>query len=525
MMIQKPVQRRVLVSSLVVGIALVAHGAHAAPLPVPDRGGVPESKLFDYGVMGPPATPAIVAAANRAVKLPTLDRPVAPTWDSLEQHYRVPSWFRDVKFALWMHWGLYAVPAHQDEWYEKHMYEDAAAWHVEHFGPHERFGYKDFIPMFRAEKFDADAWAALFKASGARLVMPTAQHHDNFALWDSRLTPYNARAMGPKRDLIGELEAAVRKQGMKFGLSNHGIENFTFINPAARIEADLAAKKADLYDPAWARFYSVADRSDAAMTRFLGDWVDRNVELIDRYRPDFLWFDNGVNLRVLDPLKLRVAAHYYDRAKQWGKEVTIGSKFVAFAPSNDDRNQVGSVLDFEQYGPRTPTGIRPGAWLQSDTISPTSWGYTEGMKLVPLPTLVTRLADVASKGGTYLLNISPKADGTIPDDQRATLLGIGRWLAANGESIYGTHPWRQFGDGSWRYTSAGKAVYAIGMPGQGTVHLPALGKQAGVVSAVTRLGQPAALRFTQDDDGLTVEGVAADPDGLPVALKITGPGQ
>jgi alpha-L-fucosidase len=499
-----------------------ASAAHAVPLALPDRGGVPDSKLFDYGVMGPPATPAIVAAASKAVTLPMASQPVAPTWASLGQHYRVPAWFNEAKFGLWMHWGLYAVPAYQNEWYEKHMYESAAAWHAARFGPQARFGYKDFIPKFKAENFDADAWARLFKASGARLVMPTAQHHDNFALWDSKLTRYNAKAMGPKRDLIGELAAAVRKQGMKFGVSNHGIENFTFINPSAQLEAELATSKADLYDPLWADFYMVADRSDAAMTRFLTDWVHRNVELIDKYQPDFLWFDNGVNLRVLDPLKLRIAAHYYNQARQWGKEVTISAKFVAFAPSNDDREQIANVLDFESYGPRTPADIRPGAWVQSDTISPTSWGYSTGMQLVPLSTLIARLVDTVSKGGAYLLNISPKADGSIPEDQQHTLLGIGHWLVANGEGIYGTRPWRQFGEGGWRFTRKGDALYAIGTPTSASMHLAALGSTAGRITKIEQLGRPQPLPFSQDGNGLTVEGLVAPADGLPITLKVVG---
>jgi alpha-L-fucosidase len=200
--------------------------------------------------------------------------------------------------------------------------------------------------------------------------------------------------------------------------------------------------------------------------------------------------------------------------------VTLGSKFVAFAPSNDDREQIGSVLDFEGYGAHSPADIRRGQWLQSDTISPTSWGYTSDMKLVPLQTLIARLVDTVSKGGTYLLNISPKADGTIPDDQRATLLRIGQWLAVNGESIYGSEPWHRFGEGSWRYTSANGAVFAIGTPAQGKVRLAALDTRMGVVSAITQLGQPAPLHFTQDDKGLSVEGIVADPDGLPVTLKL-----
>lgn len=507
---------------LAAAAALGGPPAQAAPLPLPDRGGVPDSRLYDYGVMGPPATPAIVAAASAAVSMPMLAEPVAPAWRSIEQHYRVPSWFNDVKFAIWMHWGLYAVPAYGSEWYEKAMYESHSAWHAAHFGPQARFGYKDFIPMFKAEKFDAAAWAALFKQSGARLVMPTAQHHDNFAMWDSKLTPYNAKAMGPRRDLVGELAAAVRKQGMKFGLSNHGVENFTFINPAPQLEAELAANQADLYDPAWAGFYNVADRSDAAMARFLADWVQRNVELIDRYQPDFLWFDNGANLRVLDPLKLRVAAHYYNRAAQWGKQVTLSAKYVAFAPSNDDSKQIGNVLDFENFGPRSPADIRPGAWMVSDTIGRQSWGYTEGLQLAPVRQLLARLADTASKGGMFLLNISPKADGTIPSDQQQALLGIGRWLALHGEAIYGTQPWRRYGEGEWRFTRKAGAVYAIGAAPRGSVSLSSFGSAAGTVTRVEQLGRAASLPFAQDVDGLAVRGVNAGEAGLPVVLKLHG---
>jgi lysophospholipase L1-like esterase len=171
--------------------------------------------------------------------------PFEPTWESIQANYKVPRWFRDGKFGIFLHWGLYAVPAHQSEWYVQHMYgnPEIISWHKEHFGPQDKFGYKDFIPLFTCGKYDPDAWAELFRKAGARYVVPTAEHHDGFAMWDSALTKWNAKQMGPKRDLIGDLATAVRKQGLKFGVSNHRMEHFTFIRPPA---ADL---KTDVYAP------------------------------------------------------------------------------------------------------------------------------------------------------------------------------------------------------------------------------------------------------------------------------------
>jgi alpha-L-fucosidase len=222
----------------------LAQPSASAGNPMADGGNAPTG--YD---MAPETTLAVVQAAVAALPPKLPPGPFQPTWESLAAHYRVPAWFNDAKFGLFMHWGLYAVPAHHNEWYEKHMYASMSAWHREHFGPQDKFGYKDFIPLFTADKFDPAAWAALFRKSGARFVIPTAQHHDNFALWDSAVTPFNAKRMGPHRDLIGELAQAVRAEGLKFGVSNHGIENFQFINPTPALAAELKAKHADLYDP------------------------------------------------------------------------------------------------------------------------------------------------------------------------------------------------------------------------------------------------------------------------------------
>jgi alpha-L-fucosidase len=488
----------------------------------PDRMGVANTGPYDYGVMGPAATPAIVEAADRAITKPIPPGPFVPTWASLAQNYRTPSWFEDAKFGIFMHWGIFSAAAHHNEWYEKHMYNADAQWHAEHFGPQEKFGYKDLIPLFTAAKWDPDAWAALFARAGARVVVEMGEHHDNFALWDSDLTPFNAKKMGPHRDLVGDLAAAVRRQGLKVAISNHGVEHFTFITPTHEIRQRLEAAHADLFDPAWAAFYNVADRSDAAMTSFLTDWANRNFELIDKYRPDMLWFDNGANLRVLDPLKLRIAAYYYNRARQWNKEVSLGTKFNAYAPSNDDTKQIGSILDFEKVSARSPAGIRPGPWMVDDTIG-NSWGYIDGLRIASAETIVARLIDTVSKGGFYMLNISPMADGTIPQDQQDVLMKIGAWLSANGEAIYGTRPWKQFtepGTPAWRFTTKGDTLYAIATVWPGTEAL--LASVTGKIDEITLLGNPTPLEFTQNAQGLKIKLPATHSENLAWAFRITG---
>ena len=229
--------------------------------------------------MAPDTKLEVVQAAADMIPITIPPGPFQPNWDSLRQHYVTPKWFTDAKFGIFLHWGLYSVPAYGGggaaEWYETHLYAGGKAtqWHIGKFGALDKFGYKDFIPLFTAEKFDPDAWATLFKKSGAKYILPSAQHHDNFSLWDSRVNPWNAMKMGPKRDLIGDLAKAVRAQGLKFGISNHGIEAFQFVKPNPAIAAELKENKADLYDPQWADFYHVADRSDNACKKFLIDWA------------------------------------------------------------------------------------------------------------------------------------------------------------------------------------------------------------------------------------------------------------
>jgi len=486
--------------------------------------------------MAPETTLAVVEAANAMIPTPNPPGPFQPTWDSIKANYQVPQWFIGAKFGLFMHWGLYSVPAHRNEWYEKHMYTDGpdGQWHVEHYGSQDQFGYKDFIPLFTVSNWDPNAWAILFKKSGARFVIPTAEHHENFALWDSHATPFNAVNMGPHRDLIGELAKAVRKQGLKFGVSNHGIENFQFINPPDDMAAKMKAEHADLYDPKWVDFYNVADRSDAACERFLTNWFARNVELIDKYHPDMLWFDNGVDQRYLDPLKLRIAAYYYNRAKEWGKQVSLSTKKAAYAPSNDNTETIGSIIDFEKISVRFPSGIRSGVWQVDQPIGST-WGYTSDEQFSGPGTIINDLADTVSKNGTLLLNLSPRADGTFPQEEQDTLFGVGQWLDVNGEAIYGTHNWIKFSEGGGRgqpglnirFTVKGNALYAIilgNWPGAEAVitSLATTNSPPGKIKAVTMLGSKGDLQFTQDDSGLKVKLPVAAPCQYAYVLKITG---
>jgi alpha-L-fucosidase len=490
-----------------------------------------------FGIVSILTTTAAEIPATMATGDAAKPGPVAETWDSIRANYVTPEWFRDAKFGIFMHWGIYSVPAHGSEWYVRYMYGGNPAflrWHTEHYGPPDKFGYKDFIPFFTAAKWNPDEWAALFKQAGAKYVVPSAEHHDGFSLWDSAINRYNAKNMGPKRDLIGDLGKAVRAQGLKFGMSNHSINHFDFIP---------LLPHSDQSDPAWAEFYSV-DRSPEARQRFNERWVEKNFELIDKYQPDILWFD-GIGRAASDSMKLRVAAHYLNRAAAWGKQVTLSAKYTDY-PS-------GAVLDYERQGRIHPRGLKPFAWEVDEPIG-NKFAYVTEIQYKPAALLVRRLVDCVSMNGNYLLNISPRADGTIPEPQQERLLAMGRWLRINGEAIYGSRPWTRYGEGPYfdspepewrppgpddppnesftgreiRFTTQGDTLYALVMdwPGDravvtalaaGAPYLP-----AGKIETVELLGHSGTLEFAQDSEGLKVKMPGEKPCDFVYTLKITG---
>ncbi|MEZ4663456.1 MAG: alpha-L-fucosidase [Caldilineaceae bacterium] len=358
--------------------------------------------------------------------------PFAASWDALEA-YTFPQWYMDGKFGIFIHWGPYCVPAFGNEWYPRHMYVQGSKEYEHHlatYGPHDKFGYKDFIPQFKAEKFDAQAWAALFKEAGATFVVPVAEHHDGFQMYASELSRWNAAQMGPMRDIVGELAEAVRTAGMVFGVSSHRAEHWWYMNGGMHFPSDVQ-------DPAYADFYGPAKGRgrpyeqyfvNAPDQAYLEDWLLRTCELIDKYQPQLIWFDWWIQNMAFKPYLKQMAAYYYNAGAMWGKEVAINHKFDAFPAGV-------TVFDIERGQVRSTHGL---FWQNDTSVSKNSWGYIDGHDYKAANDIIGDLIDVVSKNGALLLNIGPRADGTIPDAEQEMLREIGRWLAVNGEGIYGT---------------------------------------------------------------------------------------
>jgi alpha-L-fucosidase len=446
----------------------------------------------------------------------------------------VPDWYRDGKFGIFIHWGVYSVPAFGNEWYPRNMYVQGSpefAHHVATYGPQSRFGYKDFIPRFTAERFDPVGWANLFQQAGARFVVPVAEHHDGFAMYDSAFSEWTATKRGPKRDIVGELEQAVRARGMVFGVSSHRAEHWWFMDEGRKFDSDVN-------DPRYQDFYGPAEPRDSQPSpAYLDNWLARCLELVDTYRPRLFWFDWWIEQPWFEPYLRRFAAHYYNRGQEWGQGVAINYKHHAFPDGT-------AVLDVERG---QLTDIRPDFWQTDTSVAKTSWGYVENHDYKTATSIVHDLCDIVSKNGALLLNVGPRPDGTIPEPEVAILREIGDWLAVNGEAIYGTRPWKVFGEGPTevvggsfndtkrsaftsadvRFTAKRDVVYAIvlGAP-RGEVTIQSFSSNLRLynrrVDRVRLLGSNESLAFQRDAAGLRVSLPPEFPSAHAVGLAIDG---
>ncbi|MFE8949432.1 alpha-L-fucosidase [Streptomyces sp. NPDC007856] len=362
-----------------------------------------------------------------------------PAWPSVDQHPPAPEWFQDAKFGVYFHWGVFSVPAYGNEWYPRRMYISGDAvnqHHIATYGdpsvwPYHNFinGAKDlagnfvqFAPKLKSAggNFDPDAWAQLFNDAGARFAGPVAEHHDGFSMWNSQVNEWNSAAKGPKLNLLQLFATAIRAKGLKLLVAMHHAYNFNGYYDHVPAQSD----------PSLQKLYGQLGRTQENQL-----WYDKLKEVIDLAQPDILWQDFDLSA-VDETQRLNFLSYYYNQANAWGREVVATYK--------DGLDSKGEVFDYERGG---PADLTAPYWLTDDSISSSSWCYTQGIGYYSTQQMLHSLIDRVSKNGNMLLNIAPMADGTIPQGQKDILLGIGDYLKRFGESIYSTRPWTAYGEG------------------------------------------------------------------------------
>jgi alpha-L-fucosidase len=470
------------------------------------------------------------------------------TWESLGQ-YRCPDWFRDAKLGIFLHWGPTSVPA-VDGWYGRNMYiqgHPAYEYHVKTFGHPSKFGYKDIIPLWKAEKFDPDQLVRVFKQAGAGYVVPVAVHHDNFDLWDSKYTRWNSVRMGPKKDIVGLWRKAVLANGLKFGVSSHMDRTLSWFNTSKGSDktGPLAGVPYDGADPRYADLYGEKNGEGMdwpylpknAPASWRQTWLLRTTDLIDKYHPDLLYFDGGIP--YVD-VGLGLVAHFYNENQKWNNghlEAVLNLKKTKVSGAYREGM---CVQDLERS---KLEGIKPEPW-QTDTSINGPWFYERGGRYVTPNDVIDMLADIVSKNGNLLLNIPLMVDGTLDTESEKILTEMGKWMDVNGEAIHGTRPWLTYGEGptsvkdeyseevkeaftsrDFRFTTKPGAIYVIGLdwPAEGRTVLVrslAAGQAPDKIDSVRLLGFGAPLKWERTAEGLKVVLPEKKPCEYAYVLKI-----
>lgn len=474
------------------------------------------------------------------------------TWKSLCNH-PVPEWFRDAKFGIYTHWGPYTVPGYGGDsealcgkgrsgyngaWYPQRMYDPTCACGIHHaktYGDPAAFGYKDLIPLFTGENFDPAEWVDLFKDAGARFVGPTAQLHDGFAMWDSKVNRWNSKVMGPKRDVTGEFGAAARQAGLKFVTTFHHAYQWFFFQLARGNGYDLDDPQ---YEDLYIRTHAAGEMPDKA---YHDRWRDQILEVLNQYSPDLIWFDFCLKF-IRDDYKREMLAHYYNSAGSKHQDVGVAFKNNDLPPGAGIFDlEVGKMDDLCQFAWLTDTSI--------DCVPNGTWAYSRSAAFKSPERIIHNLVDIVSKNGQLLLNVGPRADGTIPEGAKQVLKKVGEWLRVNGEAIYGTRPWCVAGEGPTRksvdmsqrgmfnetgearfcahdirFTVADNVVYAtcLGLPGD-EVFINSFKERVSVeeIRRVTLLGDDRPLNWRMDrDEGLIIETPVKMPGEYANSFKI-----
>lgn len=470
-------------------------------------------------------------------------RAFTPELESLAQ-YRAPGWFRDAKLGMWACWGPEAVPEMGD-WYARSMYIQGHVQyehHLKHYGHPSKAGYKDLVPLWKGEHWDPDRLMQLYKKAGAKYFCAIAQHHDNIDCWNSRFHKWNSVNMGPKRDVIGAWRDAARKHGLRFGVTEHlgASWNWFGVSKLADRSGPLAGVPYDGADPRYDELYHAGNAQPNfepwyrnAPESFQAEWFNRIKDLVDSYEPDLLYSDGSL---PFGRHGRELLAHFYNSSLRRGNGKL---EAVYNCKNNDDGGQFAKGICVEDLERGVSDAIRTEPW-QTDTCVG-DWYYKREITYKTPATVIQMLVDIVSKNGNLLLNLPLRADGTLDAEEERILASIGEWMAVNGEAIYGTRPWRvygegesrssgkQFNEGALRYTAedlrfttrdGSLYAFALGWPRSGSLLIRSLAGSP--VQSVHLLHGGDALTFRPEAGGLSVQ-LPPQPRGEHAfALRIRG---